>query len=127
MSRRSRTIPSVSAWVTKPLLRAPRAHLEELEDFDARGMRSIFGRVDQFPGLPAFHLDLWLAKGNRVFVRFSSRGSYVGRCSYELHEFKITRETIDGVARYDREALTPPIVRIAYDEWLDDRITYPYE
>jgi len=41
-----------------------------VEDFDARGMRRVYGRGDHFGRNPVFHMDVWLAKNGRLLVRF---------------------------------------------------------
>lgn len=76
-------------WSTRPIARGSKAVLESAAPFDARGMRSIFRRGDQFPGLPAYSMGMWLAKDGRLLVRFSSRGSCVEPRSYQVHQFRI--------------------------------------
>ena len=117
---------SFSHWDTvRP---APAAHisLEEIGRFGARGMRRIYGRGDRFSGLPALNMDIWRAKSGRVFVRFWSRGSYVDWRAYELHGL-VVPVAPSGGAVSDHEALVPAVVRDEYDEWVIDRVEYPYE
>jgi hypothetical protein len=94
--------------------------------FDARGMRSPYGRADKIPDLPAYHLDMWVAKGGRVFIRFWSRGSYVGPLSFELRGADLQLAAAAESPRQNQH-LVPAIVRDRYDEWVVDRVEYPYE
>ena len=113
-------------WDTKRPSRAGNLSLEDIGSFNARGMRRIFGRGDMFPGLPGYNMDIWVARNGRVLIRFWSRGSYVDPCSFELHGLVVPAATLSGEKQLD-EGVVPAIVRDRYDEWVIDRIEFPYE
>ena len=113
-------------WSTKPVARAPKAQLDAIPPFSARGMRRIYGRGDHFPGLPTYNLDVWLTKERRIMVRFWSRGSFVDPCSYELRNGRIPVDTLSSVPA-ENESHVPLALRAEYEDWVIDRVEYPYE
>ena len=57
--------------------------VEEIDPFDARGKRRVYGRGDIFDRL-TLNIDVWRSRNGRLFVRFWSRSAEVDWRSYEI-------------------------------------------
>lgn len=88
-----------------------------IEEFDARGMRRIFGRGDHFDRR-VFHMDLWQARSGRLFARFWSRGCDMERLSFEIIGFPPKRPIEKYETCGDNEHWVPECLRREYDRWV---------
>ena len=88
--------------------------VEAIEHFDARGMRFVYGRGDQFERR-AFHLDIWRNSSNRLFARFWSQCNDVDRESHELFGVADTQKLAGPP--FDVTWI-PNCLRKHYDTWV---------
>ncbi|NLX97525.1 MAG: hypothetical protein GXY83_15260 [Rhodopirellula sp.] len=92
--------------------------INHIDHFDARGMRPVYGRSDQFVGKATFHMSLWLDRRGQLLARFWSR-------SREVHDRSVA---IIGLAPEDvpkrdkneplSDAWIPESLRQEYDDWI---------
>jgi len=93
------------------------------DSFDARGMVRVFGRCDNFPGSPAFHMDIWRNRAGRVFARFWSLGTDVDWISYEIVWTVAARQpSVDSILD---ENWVPEPLRREYDNWIISELPFP--
>lgn len=81
-------------WEIKGKSRRSSIKLRWIENFNARWMRSIYGRSDIYPWEGRrqrieFSLDMWLARDGRVVARFSSRSRDIETMSVEVVGMKL--------------------------------------
>ena len=90
--------------------------LEEIDHFDARGKRRVYGRGDMYSRL-TLNVDVWRSGSGQLFVRFWTGAQDYDWCSYEI------------LGLSDSESLTtrdfnddwiPKCLREAYDDWVTD-------
>jgi hypothetical protein len=91
--------------------------LEDIGDFDARGMRRVYGRSDRFDR-DTRNMDIWRTKGGRLLMRFWSRRTEVERESYEIGGMDL-----DMIPPCDsKQGLTdtwlPKAIRLKYEGWV---------
>lgn len=114
----------VVSWESDPP-QSVRLRIEEIDPFDARGMKRVYGRGDHFPGTPALNIDIWQSRSGRLFARFWSRGEDVDEYSYELHG--IPPEAIsnrDSDSAFS-DAWLPKKFRKKYKDWVLSEICTP--
>jgi hypothetical protein len=108
------------AFCEKPSRGAPGIKVNYIEDFDARGMRRVYGRGDHHSGGRTFNMDVWLTRSGRLLARFWSRSSEVDGVSLEVIGFSPTLSpTIKGAALDAR--WVPQLLRDEYDHWIDEQ------
>lgn len=87
--------------------------VEAIENFNARGMHSVYGRGDHFDRpKPVFHLDLWTNREGRFLARFWSRSQDVDWESWEVIGLTDT-DFPTGDERW-----VPQCLRQCYDSWV---------
>ena len=94
------------------------AILEACDPFDARGMRSVYGRVDIIPRAPTYHMDIWRDRRGRLFMRCWSRSDEI-----EWESWEIKGIDISSIPEREREhcfvdCWLPKAVRDAYENWV---------
>jgi len=93
------------------------ATIEEIDHFNARGMKPVYGRGDVFPRYRTFHMDIWKNKYNRFYIRFWSRNS-----DTDWQSFEVIGIDLDSLTVIDKKESTdvwiPQVVRDAYEEWV---------
>ena len=100
-------------WWEKEMPADAAVTLLEIEPFNARGMRRVYGREDHFGReVPVFHLDIWKTKEGRLLARFWSRGAEVYHHTHEVLGYG----KVDFPKGDDR--WVPDVLRREYDEWL---------
>jgi len=96
------------------------ATVEEIEHFDARGMRRVYGRSDQFARYRSFNMDIWKTCGGRLLMRCWSRCEDIDWRSFEITGVDLTeipeREKSSGF----QESWVPQAVRRVYDHWINE-------
>lgn len=97
---------SIVAWDQKARQESG-TRLEAVEDFNARGMRRVYGRGDYF-GRRTLNLDLWRARDGRLLARFWSRSNEVDCESWAV---------IGGQAGAQGEQQVPQCLRDEYEIW----------
>jgi hypothetical protein len=96
------------------------ASVEEVDHFDARGMRRVYGREDCLGRHHNFHLDIWQTSDGRLLMRCSSRCSEI-----EWRSFEIVGVDVAEIPRGDKrvpaqDSWIPMAIRKAYDLWIDE-------
>ena len=97
------------------------ALVTEIEHFNARGMRRVFGRGDHFGRHCSFNMDIWKTRDGRLLMRCWSRCEDI-----DWHSFEI--KGVDMVEIPDRDkkmgfekSWVPKAVRKAYDQWIQEK------
>ena len=103
----------VCHWESEPPTGSS-SRVEEIDHFDARGMRRVYGRGDHFVRL-VFNLDVWRSRNGRLFVRFWSRSKGISWCSFELLGTKVPDVTFPSSDHW-----IPECLREQYDDWVVD-------
>ena len=60
------------------------AVVSEIEHFDARGMRRVYGRGDHFGRNWSFNMDIWKTRDERLLMRCWSRCEDIDWRSFEI-------------------------------------------
>lgn len=102
-----------------------KAIIEEIDHFDARGMRHVFGRRDCFVKYRAFHMDIWLNKSEKLFMRFWARSRYVSSLSFKISGVEVSIIPAKKLHLVCDDYWIPKSVRHAYNDWLEDMLEYP--
>ena len=94
------------------------ATLEEIDHFNARGMRRVYGRGDTFPERRTFNMDIWKDKHDRLVMRFWSRNIDVDWESYEI--MGLDACSIPTLVSKSElvDSWVPKAVRNAYEDWI---------
>ena len=90
----------------------PQITVIEIEHFNARGKRRVYGRGEYFDRQPAFHLDMWKSQDGLLFARFWSRGGEVSWRSYEI----AGHGEVDFPVQDER--WVPQVLRELYGRWV---------
>lgn len=98
--------------------------LQEIRSFNARGMRPVYGRADQF-GRLCLYMDMWINSKGRVFVRFWSRNEEVDLYSYEVTGLKTPIDL--SMFKNDNEFLVPECLRNEYDNWIVSELPFVWQ
>ena len=95
-----------------------KAIVEEIDDFDARGMMRLYGRGDRFHRHRTFNMDIWKDKQGRLFMRFWSRSSEVDWQSFEIKCIDVTLIP-EGNREHGFDSYwVPKAVRDVYENWI---------
>jgi len=105
-------------WDSKPP--AKDAKVEEIEHFDARGMRNVYGRGDQFGRHRYFHMDIWKTSDERLLMRFWSRCQEIDWRSFEIIGLDLRKIPEREKASGSGESWVPRAVRRTYNRWIDE-------
>lgn len=97
--------------------RARGISLNVISDFDARGMRRVYGRSDHFGRGRTFNMDVWLARNGRLLVRFWARRDEVDWESLEVTGFSHSARP-KNEKREMNEDWAPQCLRDEYDNWI---------
>ena len=104
-------------WETDVPVDTP-IEIEQIDRFDARGMRPVYGRGDHIGRRAAFNMDIWSNRNGDLFARFWSRHSEVDSLSLAIRG--IPRDAIP-----QREPKTgfsdgwiPQVLRQRYEDWI---------
>ena len=93
--------------------------LEETDDFNARGMRRVYGRTDRLGRHHTFHMDIWKAGDGRLLMRCWSRCEDIDWRSFEIKGWDAVGIPGTGENIWMRETLVPAAIRQAYNEWIE--------
>ena len=91
---------------------------EEIDHFDARGMRRVYGRGDYFGRHHSFNMDIWMCRDQRLLMRCWSR------CiDFDWRSFEIKGLNKSDIPVPDKEIglqdfWVPKAVRDAYENWI---------
>jgi len=101
-------------WASEGLS-GSRIRLNMIEDFDARGMRCVYGRRDIFPRRGSFNMTIWKDKNGRLLVRFWSRKTETDWRSFEI--IGIMQEFTKKSSLSDDKWI-PQVLCKEYDKWI---------
>lgn len=95
-----------------------KAIVDMCDDFDARGMRRVYGRGERWGNGPTFNLDIWRNKEGCLFMRCWSRCG-----DFDNYSFEIKGVNVGSIPeRQSNEAFSdvwiPKQVRRAYEDWV---------
>ena len=95
-----------------------RIRIENVEVFDARGMRRVYGRGDILGRKAAFNMDIWRDRSGNLFARFWSRNSEVDDLSFAI--YGINADSIPERAKESAfsDAWIPKALRAEYENWV---------
>jgi len=96
-------------------------NVEYIEQFDARGMRRVYGRGDKLGKKSSFNMDVWLARDGKLLARFWSRSDDVDGRSLEVLGIPgaaIPHRSPDSAFA---DAWIPEILREEYANWLEEK------
>jgi hypothetical protein len=108
---------SFADWDSDPP--AIEAEVEQIDHFDARGMRCVYGRGDDFGPHRKFHMVIWITRAGRLVMRFWSYCQDIHWRSFEIKG--VDTSGIPGPDEKTRgyeESWVPDAVRKAYEEWI---------
>jgi len=115
---------SICFWDSDPPVDS--GTIAEIDYFNARGMKCVYGRGDHFTGWRTLQMDIWRDKHNRLLMRFWSRNKWVVSRSYEITGTDAPKiQVVDGTNVYTDEWI-PRVVREAYDDWVEECHSDPY-
>ena len=92
--------------------------VEEIDHFDARGMRLVYGRGDHFSRHTNFNMDIWMTRAGRLLMRCWSRCQEIDGRSFEITGLDTSKipEPVKKVGLQD--SWVPDAVRKTYNEWI---------
>jgi len=94
------------------------ASVEEIEDFDAKGMRRVYGRGDHFGRHHSFNMDIWKTSDGRLLMRCSSRCIDIDWRSFEIKGVDLAEIPELDKSKGFEESWVPKSVRQAYEDWI---------
>jgi len=94
------------------------ASVEEIEDFDARGMHLVYGRGDHFGRHHSFNMDIWKTRDGRLLMRCSSRCIDIDWRSFEIKGVDLSKIPELDKSKGFEEFWIPKSVRQAYERWM---------
>jgi hypothetical protein len=95
-----------------------RAQVEDIDNFDARGMYRVYGRSDHFGQYHTFNMDIWKTSDGRLLMRCWSRCDEIDWRSFEVTGVDLSRIPERKKGGGLEESWIPRAVRDAYEEWL---------
>ena len=109
-------------WNT-PARRSSKVELKYIDRYDARGMRHIYGRGEDYGGGRTFNMDIWLTKGGRMLARFWSRSCMVDLVSIEVTGFtpKLSLPKRGNRGTEPDERWVPWCLRNEYSGWIEEQ------
>ena len=92
----------------------------EIEHFDARGMRHLYGRADYFGRRNSFKMDIWATADKCLLMRFWSRCKEIDWRSYEIKGINLAEVPKRSKSIGLSESWIPAVVRQVYEQWIDE-------
>ena len=96
------------------------AIVKEIEHFDARGMRRVYGRGDHFGHCRSFNMDIWKARDGRLLMRCWSRCKDIDWRSFEIKGVIPVKIPEGNKKTGLRESWVPKTARKAYNQWIQE-------
>jgi len=99
--------------------------VKRIRNFDARGMRSVYGQGDHFGRHLSFHIEVWEARNGSLLVRFWSRSAEIKRLSYEVTGMPPDRRPTGAHPDSDDyldSSWMPQPLRKEYYKWIQSEI-----
>jgi hypothetical protein len=94
--------------------------MEEIDHFDARGMRRVYGRGDSFGRYRSFNMDIWKTRDERLLMRCWSRCREIDWRSFEIRGADLAEIPERGKSSGFQESWVPHATRLAYENWIED-------
>jgi hypothetical protein len=110
--------PDGLAWRSEPDETA--VTLEEIDHFDGRGMRCVYGRGDHFGRHESYHMDIFVTRRGRLFMRWWSRSEDAEWLSFEIKGVDVDRMERQLALGF-KDRWIPQDVRDAYAAWVHDQ------
>lgn len=95
------------------------AVIDIIDDFTARGMKRVFGRVDSYHKFRTFNLDIWKDKYDGLYMRCWSRSNHVNSLSFEIKGIDLNNIPIECGKYKIVDVWIPNVVRDEYGNWVD--------
>jgi hypothetical protein len=111
-------IGKATAWKQGGGLRGSGIKMKHIDHFDARGLKRVYGRGDDFGRHRKFNMDVWLARSGRLLARFWSRSSDIDSMSLEIIGCSRTPAAASKRCEIDNEWWIPQRLRDEYDDWI---------
>lgn len=96
------------------------AQTEEIEHFDARGMRRVYGRGDHFGRHWSFNMDIWKTYDGRLLMRCWSRCEDIDWRSFEIKGIDTSVIPLRDKKTRFQDSWVPKAIRKTYDQWIQD-------
>lgn len=96
------------------------AVVSEIEHFDARGMRRVYGRGDHFGRYRSFNMDIWKTRDGRLLMRCWSRCKNIDWRSFEIKGVELAEISERVKCTGFLESWVPWPVRQAYEQWITE-------
>ena len=96
------------------------ARVEEIEHFDARGMRRVYDRGDNFDRHHSFNMDIWKARDGRLLMRCWSRCEDIDWLSFEIKGVDMVKIPVRDKKTGFEESWVPKAVRKAHALWIQE-------
>jgi hypothetical protein len=94
------------------------ATVEEINHFNARGMRRVYRRGDHFDQNHDFQMDIWMGRDGRLLMRCWSACSEIDWRSFEIKGVDISKIPGSYKEKELQCSWVPRAVRNAYGEWI---------
>ena len=96
------------------------AKAEAIDDFNARGMRLVYGRGDHFGRHHTFYMDIWIAHDRRLLMRCWSRCGDIDWRSFEIKGVDTSEIPELDKKKGLQDSWVPEAARNAYCEWIQE-------
>lgn len=106
------------AWESVPP--ATNVFIQEIDHFDARGMRRVYGRGDLFSRHKTFHMDIWMDCNQILWMRCWSRCGDIDWRSFIIKGIDHTIIPLPDKNKGLQDFWVPEAVREAYCDWLQE-------
>ena len=93
--------------------------VEEVDYFEARGMRCVYGRGDHFGNHESYHMDVFVTRRGRLFMRWWSQMDDVDWHSFEIKGIDVDRMEQQRKRGF-KDRWIPQVVRDSYAEWISE-------
>ena len=96
------------------------ARVEEIDYFDARGMRRVYGRGDHYGRHWCFNMNIWKTHDRRLLARFWSRCDDIDGRSFEIKGIDTAAIPRRNKQEHFQDSWVPKAIRKEYDQWIRD-------
>jgi hypothetical protein len=96
------------------------ALVTEIDHFNARGMRRVYGRGDHFDRHRSFNMDIWRTHDGRLLMRCWSRCEDIDWCSFKIKGVDLAEIPEINKSAGFQDSWVPSAARQAYERWIDE-------
>ncbi|MDT8392073.1 MAG: hypothetical protein RRC34_16345 [Lentisphaeria bacterium] len=94
--------------------------LEEIDYFNARGMRRIYTRSDCFGRYHSFNMDIWRRSDGELLLRLWSRCTEIDWRAFKIKGIDLAIVPCHEGREFFEDEWIPLAVRQAYDNWITE-------